>query len=293
MQCANNVKQITLALHGVVQQNNVFPPVIADGGSQAPIKVAGPYKGAVGYTILNWLLPFMELSSLYDQAKICEVGNGGYPAVGTLPAVPQGGVWAVVGGQYIHQFSVPGYHCPDEPNPTSNGRAACTRAGGNYSGYSDYAANYYVFGNPTILVDGSSVIQGTEGAATFATITDGASNTVFIVERYGSVCGNTGTLAGGSGCLWADANGFWGPVFCYYPRDTASKTPYETPCPVFQVAPDPLNECNALRAQSPHSGGMNVGMGDGAVSFVGGSIDQTLWANLCDPRDGNTISENW
>ena len=69
-------------------------------------------------------------------------------------------------------------------------------------------------------------------------------------------------------------------------------TAYE-PCWLFQVAPDPLLECDAARAQSPHSGGMNVGVGDASVRFISGSVQQQLWYNLCDPRDGNVINGDW
>ncbi len=73
---------------------------------------------------------------------------------------------------------------------------------------------------------------------------------------------------------------------------TTRTDPYEA-CKPFQVSPDPLWECDVYRAESPHSGGMNVGVGDGSVRFVGESIDQTIWANLCDPRDGNAVGSDW
>ena len=69
-------------------------------------------------------------------------------------------------------------------------------------------------------------------------------------------------------------------------------TPYQK-CLLFQTVPDWLNSCDWTRAQSPHSGGMNVGVGDGSVRFLSGSIDADLWANLCDPRDGQTVGANW
>ena len=64
-------------------------------------------------------------------------------------------------------------------------------------------------------------------------------------------------------------------------------------CLPFQVTPDWLLTCDMFRAQSPHSGGMNVGVGDGSVRFLNGMIDQTLWTNLCDPRDGNAVGSDW
>ena len=73
-QCANNVKQITLAIHAIAEANGVFPPLASNGGSTAPITIQGPYLGAKGYTIFNWLLPYIEQSALFEQAKICDDG---------------------------------------------------------------------------------------------------------------------------------------------------------------------------------------------------------------------------
>jgi hypothetical protein len=38
---------------------------------------------------------------------------------------------------------------------------------------------------------------------------------------------------------------------------------------------------------------MNVGLGDGSVRFVRGTLDPTTWARLNDPRDGQTIPGDW
>ena len=59
---------------------------------------------------------------------------------------------------------------------------------------------------------------------------------------------------------------------------------------MFQAAPDWLTQCESRRAQSPHAGGINAGMADGSVHWFTAGTDDTLWANLCDPRDGNAVS---
>ena len=38
---------------------------------------------------------------------------------------------------------------------------------------------------------------------------------------------------------------------------------------------------------------MNVGVGDGSVRFLSAGIDADLWANLCDPRDGQSPGASW
>src|SRR5207253_2745358 len=40
-------------------------------------------------------------------------------------------------------------------------------------------------------------------------------------------------------------------------------------------------------AQNPHSGGMNVTLGDGSVRNVSRGVSATTWARACDPRDGD------
>jgi hypothetical protein len=38
---------------------------------------------------------------------------------------------------------------------------------------------------------------------------------------------------------------------------------------------------------------MNVGLGDGSVRFISGSMNQTTWERLCDPRDGVFAGDDW
>ena len=104
MQCANNVKQIALAIHGIAEANGVFPPLaVQTNGIYGTIGVNGPYKGAVGFTFFDWLLPYIESTSLYNQfnGNVCQTIGG---ASVTLLA-----------------YSIPAYQCPDEPTQTPHG----------------------------------------------------------------------------------------------------------------------------------------------------------------------------
>src|SRR5208337_3310987 len=143
----------------------------------------------------------------------------------------------------------------------------------NYFAGGNYGANYLVFGNPTA--------NDPDGMSTFQTLTDGTSNIVFFAERY-IKCGTC--LASDAGCnslLWADANSQWRPDLC-------STATFANPpnCPLFQSGVPWNNGCISSRAQTVHSGSMNVGMGDGTVRNVSASLASTTWAMLCDPRDG-------
>ena len=282
MQCSNNVKQIGLAIQSIEQINKVLPPLCvnvspldANGPDQGPIRVNGPYKGAIGFTIFIWLLPYLEQGALFQDI------NGS-----TLTKI--GG-----GTMTVEQFKIPAYQCPDEPMQNANGWMTSTMGGANTFAYGNYGANYLVFGN----FKG----QSTEGNTRFADITDGTSNTLFIAERYAN-CTNTGNLNAAYGNLWADSDVDYRPEFCMNAIDT-NTPPDPTPAPtnlhpypgcnLFQTSPDPILQCTRTAAQSPHSDGMNVGAGDGSVHFISGNINQQIWVNLCNPCDGNPISSDW
>jgi prepilin-type N-terminal cleavage/methylation domain-containing protein len=264
-QCANNEKQISLAIHLIGQANRVLPPLSVERDnnpgryrSGSRIEVNGPYRGAIGATVFYWLLPYIEQASLAEQ----------YPPSNAFGAC---------------RTSIAVFHCPSEPMATANGWATTPYENANLDAYTNFAANYLVFGCP--------LKKSTEGAATFVDVKDGLSNTLFIAERYANCCGLTGNLATCPGSLWGDSNRNWVPTFAMnglWPPTT----PYASVLP-FQVAPDAVMQCDPGRAQTPHSAGINVGVGDGSVRMIIGTVDPRVWAALCDPRDGVFIHTNW
>jgi prepilin-type N-terminal cleavage/methylation domain-containing protein len=54
-QCKNHLRQVGLALHNAGDQNGVFPPLVAPFHYET-ITAPGPYFGAKGYTVFNFLL---------------------------------------------------------------------------------------------------------------------------------------------------------------------------------------------------------------------------------------------
>ncbi len=270
-QCENRVKQLGLAVCHIESVNHVLPPLSAPSQSSV-ITVRGPYRGMNGFTLFAWLLPYLEKQALYDQCVTSSNANGGFPVAG--PGQPNFTVLSVL-------------LCPSDPSPP--GPMGIGRGVYSAIGYpptwaiADYAANYYSFGNPNL--------PDVQGAMRFADFLDGTSQTILFAERYGA-CTNTASASLVYTCLWADATSYWRPVFCI---NNLARTPTAAgypACAMFQDAPDWFSECDASRAQSLHIGGMNVAMADGSVHFLNASLNDGVWAALCDPRDG-TMTAAW
>jgi len=150
---------------------------------------------------------------------------------------------------------------------------------------SNYAMNFLVFGNAS-----SNTIHYT--GAWPASIIDGTSNTVFFGEIYGTCGPGGGDVNSGNvfGSLWADSNNVWRPGMCA--GGSKNGVSGYSACGMFQVRPLAFSTCDPWRASSPHTAGMNVGMGDGSVRHITATVNPSTWANACDPRDGNPLT-NW
>jgi prepilin-type N-terminal cleavage/methylation domain-containing protein len=256
-QCKNNLKQVGLASHNTHDTYRVLPPLTApDAGTALSV---GVFKGAVGYTLFHWMLPYFDQQTIYNQLN---------------PATSYSGI------QY--DKVIPMLICPSDTTSNS-GRCKTSYGGANAWGTTNYAANYYAFGDPTTgSMEGKNTIP--------STFTDGTSNSILFAEIY-ATCGNSGDITFLYGTLWADSNSIWRPVFG---TNTNTKTPAGPGYPQvlkFQVLPKFDTACDAARAQSSHVGGIQVCMGDGAVRFLSQSMDDRVWGYLCDPRDGNVIGD--
>ncbi|MBI1833156.1 MAG: DUF1559 domain-containing protein [Planctomycetes bacterium] len=254
-QCASNLKQIGIALHNLHDTYKSFPPVMAPSATSQINLPGTPFNGPYGYTIFHWMLPHL------DQVPIW---NSLIPTNNTY-----GGI------QY--DKVIPVLLCPADGS-TLNGKCQTSYGGANAWGATNYGANYLALGNPK---------QGNTIAANkiSANFPDGLSGTVLFAEVYGT-CGWTNDITFMYGSLWADSNSIWRGLIC---TNQSSKTPAGAgyfACNRFQVQPNWRTQCDPSVAQSPHSDGINVLMGDGSVHFVTSGISNAAWAAACDPRDG-------
>src|SRR5581483_3105954 len=261
-ECANNLKQMGIAVHGVSDVYKALPPLSAQDANN--YTTSPQYAGFRGWTLHVFLLPYVEQVALHKEA----VNRKDQPYIGPFP---DGTVFGTV---------VPLYVCPADYS-SANKKGVNNSNAEKFAG-SNYGGNYLVFGNAGAGIDRPN------GLARFPiSIVDGTSNTVFFAERY-LKCGTCGPPndTGCTGPLWADANSTWRPDIC-------RSASFATPCPLFQSNVIWNNGCDDTRAQTLHAGTMNVSLGDASVRTVSGFMTAKTWANICDPRDGAVLGTDW
>jgi prepilin-type N-terminal cleavage/methylation domain-containing protein/prepilin-type processing-associated H-X9-DG protein len=281
--CANNLKQVGLACHNYNSTLGRLPPLNTPN-PQSPVTLPGNPPAPVGNPIHFLLLPYIEQDNLYQKAAV----PGGF-------AVDANGV---------NQTVVKTYICPSDPGPDLLIDANQVGLFQPLAG-TNYGANAQVFatcGGPP-----NYTCTGMPGNASIpGTFADGTSNTILFTEKY-KKCEAKTSLNGGatySGSAWGrsvflpgpyNANTLgssFGPYFAYANRFLVG------PNFTFQVQPTPYDNnttgvCDYRRPNSPHSGGINIVLGDGSVKFVGAGISGTTWWAAVTPANGEVLGSDW
>jgi len=275
-QCASNLKQIGVAVHGAHDLYKRLPPVNNSyPGNEAntnPTNVATPTNGRQVGTVLYHILPFMEQQNVY---KITSTGNG---------FVSNNAIYTIAN----HTIGV--LRCPSDPtSPLTAGNPPA-----------NYSPNGMVFGN----------IQG--GSMALIQIVDGTSNTIGFAERRQTCTGGTAgsTRWGGRN---GPTNASTSCTFGGYIGDARVPTTGATAAVIhlfngavaFQAAVDtaPSNTYHGN-----HTGGMNVLAMDGKVNFVGDNLGisgtaatattavaagASAWRLAIHPSDGQPSHADW
>ncbi|MGL4942657.1 MAG: DUF1559 domain-containing protein [Thermoguttaceae bacterium] len=309
MQCTNNIKQLSLAVHNFADvqgrlPNNGLDPLwmsYTPAGGATPYLTPWPFgatrlDGVDQYNILTCLLPFIEQAPLYDRIS-------GYCASVTYPITDAGG-WSAripspsgVGQMYDGQENpfktiITGFACPSDGNvlPTITS---------NRTGQSSYRFNRgdWMIGDAwgeNSRLRGITRL-GNFGQVTLANISDGTSNTMFVseglvepiggsimykmanardVDIHGKAAGNCLAVRGTKGMLKSGTNVRFGRGH-RWGSGWSVFTGFMAALPPNSpscIKNDSDNDCMAMTPSSNHPGGVNVGLCDGSARFVSDTV---------------------
>jgi prepilin-type N-terminal cleavage/methylation domain-containing protein/prepilin-type processing-associated H-X9-DG protein len=295
MQCTNNLKQIGLALHNYHDTNKGFPPGYVDGNTNPNLTPDNDVGPGWGWAAL--LLPYIEQQNVYNQINFSvTVGMGSNAA--------------------ISQYTVKIYLCPSDPYQlpfpvydSSFSTPITTLARGNYVGCNGWEECFNGAGGNPQGGSGTDGLAGNYGQGgvglfwrnsktTFASVTDGLSNTVVVGERSGNHSPSTwtGAVPGGRCPAWMAAqppainspppgpaydNADWGEAFVLA-HCNATHLP-SADYPIYD--PDTFYSMHTPQ-------GANFLFGDGSVHFLGASINPQVYQAL-GTISGGEISNDW
>jgi prepilin-type N-terminal cleavage/methylation domain-containing protein len=327
MSSSNNLKQIGLALHNAHDTTGAYPPICVNQWSSFNEPNANVYQGpylpyAAGTagsdktSFFYALLPFIEQDNLHKDIN-------GYPfyLMAQRRSDPSKMVGSDVPKTYISPLDAAPYTHVNWAWPYTGGGATYRM------GLVSYAANVRVYGQISKVAgvgwQSWTVMWWHTGAgqATSATLTDGLSNTVCVVEKdrvtgdgtmsylNWSVNGSTGSQPGGinmwattdtpetglpffgttcndPSVTWDDEYGQWWRSDC---RSGAANTPEFFQPPRRRLVRSQQNFYN-LYAMS--AGGVQGLMGDGSVRNFSTSIAIPVWSAAVTPTGGEAVQAN-
>ncbi|HMF10656.1 MAG TPA: DUF1559 domain-containing protein [Gemmataceae bacterium] len=295
MKCANNLKQIGLALHNYHDTVGQFPPGYVDGNKNplsTPDNDVGP-----GWSWASFLLPYLEQDNLYKQIKF-NVGVG----IGVNVQVSQ---------QTLTVFL-----CPSEPNrdtfdiyDSTFTTPIATVARGNYLGCNGWLECFNGAGGNYAGGSGTDALARPLGTAcrglffrnsrtTFASVTDGTSNTIFVGERSSNHAPSTwtGAVTGGRCPAWMVTIPPLidvpppGPAYDNADFDEAFVLAHGNATHL-PSADFPIYDPDTF--YSYHTGrGANFLFGDGSVHFLTSGINPFTYQALCTIA-GDDLTTDW
>jgi prepilin-type N-terminal cleavage/methylation domain-containing protein/prepilin-type processing-associated H-X9-DG protein len=301
IQCVNNMKQLGLAVHNYHDVNGAFPPGriwVSTNGSFPTI-----FSGQQNTTWFCLMLPFFEQGVLANAYNYALGAEGPVLGATNIPALDAN---STVSGSKLAVFQ-----CPSDRQNLFNINP--NYIGPKYSVFNFTKGNYATSWGNTGW--GQGFRNGSNGPPTsayfqsafghkmdvnMASITDGASNTVFLAEVL------QGAQYDVRGMMWSSIPGGASFMTRFTPNaykdffnlvnggDYLNNKPtlFCTPEPVLGLPCFPSASDNDAfaGARSRHPGGINVVMGDGSVRYVKNTIAAPIWIGINTIASGEVIS---
>jgi len=300
LQCANNLKQIGLAIMNYESTYRTFPAGYLDNMTTSPVNATATKNPDpnIGWGWGALILPYLEQEPLYKSININSIAmnNTSAAAIAFRKTVIKG-LLCTSDNTDLNTFRILGTVNPSDDTtdlttiflsgPDGNFKLIKFElAKSSYAGINGQAelTNFDSALGLGMLLRGRGV--------SIAEVTDGLSNTLFVGERSsksakqavdslpGGVCTWVGALPGGD-CI----NGFIGPSPALYILGHTGEPsdPHKPNSPQDGFF-------NAQDFTSKHSGGVNFLFGDGSVKFITDSIDGQTWVKLGTRQGGETTN---
>ncbi|HEY7330784.1 MAG TPA: DUF1559 domain-containing protein [Gemmataceae bacterium] len=278
-QCQNNLKQqIVATIHCADTYQNELPPAYYF----FPLGTPTANPNVIGSPMV-WILPFVEQQNLFQLIQ-AQFAAGG--ALNNAAGVPNGQNWNSANATDIIKV----YQCPSD--------ATIKATGGNTGSVVSYGYNGQVFGTITTTPGSPTVtsyavtlyapgLHGMPGGTKIPRdITDGMSNTIFIIERLAD-CGGTINR-------WAGMGGSSTPLIGSTYNSALSVAVGCSPALVltqFNIS----NEANCTYHQpsSSHTSAMLTALGDGSVRILNQGMAQVTFNTAMVPNDGLSLGPDW
>ncbi len=255
MQCANNLKQIGVALHSYHSRMKCFPPGYTDSNTNPNSDAS--FDVGPGWGWASYLLNDLEQSAV--QSRINFSQN--------------------VGVNSVCQTALPVFICPSDAYlPTFTVyNTSIVVAQGNYVASNGVRETSFFQGN-----NNGAFLRNKNFRV--ADITDGLSNTLFIGERNTGHSKTTWTGAVPGGLVTADQS----------PNPIANAE-YASALVLAHGSsvhlPNDLSVWDADIFYSKHSAGVNFLLGDGSVRIITSTISGSVYENLLGRNDGVPVGD--
>jgi type II secretory pathway pseudopilin PulG len=278
-QCANNLKQIGLALHNYHDVYKVLPPSRLGADTTAP--------GYASWMVL--ILPFVEQGNLYNQWDLTQTYYMQQPAARTTSVKLFYCPSRRSPPQLSTQYDVPSNGVPD----TNMYPGALGDYAGNGGKFVDAIVDRPQCGGALCYSPSPQVVNGklvsSPGQISLTTITDGTSNTLMVGEKHVPLVyfGYSGPVPGISGKPNGDGAIYNGD----YPRNFIRIGGPGNGVATFPLGQGPTDTSGPYHCRfgSYHPGVCQFAAADGHVLTLSNSIDMTTLGLLCTISDGQVV----
>lgn len=267
MQCSNNVKQLSLAMHNYHDAHKQFPLGVMWRGP------GNLRNNSTGWAWTAMILPYIEQAPLYNNLDFR-----------IPPFDPSNTSPASVRNEEAIKTPLPFARCPSDPAPaTERTPVAGTEVEWATASYSGNAGGFNGSQNGNHGTRSNGILMRTQGRhdIAFRNITDGSSNTFLVMESAWFITRTREPRVGIIG-----RKRWYGSML---ENRNWSGTSNRQLCEGrWRMNPPPtLGNANIRRAASSlHTGGANFGLADGSVRFVSENIEHTArtWGQRNNPN---------